>query len=78
MLSTELLVQASLNFSSGRWHCDLEPLVFKESSLLTATVGRVEQRICPKEYVSYSKQQSTGQGAMGNLIAKEHTQLVGC
>lgn len=30
------------------WHCDLEPLVLEESSLLRATVGRGEQRGSPK------------------------------
>lgn len=48
MVSTELLVQASLNPSSNCWHCDLEPLVLEDSSLLRATVGRGEQRVCPK------------------------------
>lgn len=48
MVSTELLVQASLDSSNSCWHCDLEPLVLEESSLLRATVGRGEQRVCPK------------------------------
>lgn len=48
MVSTELLVQDSLNSSNNCWHCDLEPLVLQESSLLRATMGRGKQRVCPK------------------------------
>lgn len=48
MVSTELLVQVSLNSSNNCWHCDLEPVVLEESSLLRATVGRRDQRLCPE------------------------------
>lgn len=48
LVSPELLVQASLSSSNNCWHCDLEPLVLEESSLLRATVGKGEQRVCPK------------------------------
>lgn len=70
--STELLVLASLNSSSDCWRCDLEPLMLKESSLLTATVGggwregNMSQEICLK---SCLKQQTTGQGS-GQLNCK--------
>lgn len=80
--STELLVLASLNSSSNCWHCDLEPLMLKESFLLTATVGgggrrregTMSQEICLKACL---KQQTTSQGS-GQLNCKRaHTDCWG-